>query len=406
MFIIMILCCFWDGNAAAQKENQAYTISMQDGTAIMHALEDEHNDLIDELNRRASKYAAADIQYPNGSNENYKELFCAMQVMLEYDYSLISTRKLEDMAAQLYDQTHIISEHPYYFEYDDGTQGQACHINVDIQRNETLAYSIFEGKIPSDVYGDEAATIIPTGNGDVTNWMNVCLTVKTLIAQTQSQYNQSGWIWIEVNGQKYHVRTDCSGYVSACLQVYGSTTGTYGTGALISDQHFPGFVYMRFPGWNNLQQGDILVRRFTGTDSNGSSYSGGHTEIFYGNSGGQHLVFSNGSTAGIQSIYPRNDPVAAYDIIYRPITAGYVEGSDEEAIDTVTDASQKFIFRNWSRSFGENALLLASNMDDITINPETGNEDGYDTAIQATVAAGEFSPNTYTGTGIGESVRF
>ena len=233
------------------------------------------------------------------------------------------------------------------------------------------------------------------------------MTVKTLIAQTQPQYNQSGWIWIEVNGQKYHVRTDCSGYVSACLQVYGSTTGTYGTGALISDQHFPGFVYMRFPGWNNLQQGDILVRRFTGTDSNGSSYSGGHTEIFYGNSGGQHLVFSNGSTAGIQSIYPRNDPVAAYDIIYRLITAGYVEGSDEEAIDTVTDASQKFIFRNWSRSFGENALLLASNMDDVTINPETGNEDGYDTAIQATVAAGEFSPNTYTGTGIGkDSVRF
>lgn len=404
VFIIMILCCFWDGNAAAQKENQAYTISMQDGTAIMHALEDEHNDLIAELNRRASQYAAADIQYPNGSNENYKELFCAMQVMLEYDYSLISNRKLEDMAAQLYEQTHIISEHPYYFEYDDGTQGQACHINVDIQRNETLAYSIFEGQIPSDVYGDEAATIIPTGNGDVTNWMNVCLTVKTLIAQTQSQYNQSGWIWIEVNGQKYHVRTDCSGYVSACLQVYGSTTGTYGTGALISDQHFPGFVYMRFPGWNNLQQGDILVRRFTGTDSNGSSYSGGHTEIFYGNSGGQHLVFSNGSTAGIQSIYPRNDPVAAYDIIYRPITAGYVEGSDEEAIDTVTDASQKFIFRNWSRSFGENALLLASNMDDITINPETGNEDGYDTAIQATVAAGEFSPNTYTGTGIGGEI--
>ena len=37
VFIIMILCCFWDGNAAAQKENQAYTISMQDGTAIMHA---------------------------------------------------------------------------------------------------------------------------------------------------------------------------------------------------------------------------------------------------------------------------------------------------------------------------------------------------------------------------------
>ena len=99
----------------------------------------------------------------------------------------------------------------------------------------------------------------------------------------------------------YHVRTDCSGYVSACLQVYGSTTGTFGTGALISDQHFPGFVYMRFPGWNNLQQGDILVRRFTGTDSNGSSYSGGHTEIFYGNSGGQHLVFSNGSTAGTVS---------------------------------------------------------------------------------------------------------
>ena len=400
VFIIMILCCFWDGNAAAQKENQAYTISMEDGKAIMHALEDEHGKMLSKVQNIASQYAAADIQYPNGSNENYKELFCAMQVMLEYDYSLISNRKLEDMAAQLYDQTHIISEHPYYFEYDDGTQGKACHINVDIQRNETLAYSIFEGKIPSDVYGDEAATIIPTGNGDVTNWMNVCLTVKTLIAQTQSQYNQSGWIWIEVNGQKYHVRTDCSGYVSACLQVYGATTGTYATGSLISDQHFPGFVYMRFPGWNNLQQGDILVRRFTGTDSNGVSYSGGHTEIFYGNSGGQHLVFSNGSTAGIQSIYPRNDPVAAYDIIYRPITAGYVEGSDEEAIDTVTDASQKFIFRNWSRSFGENALLLASNMDDITINPETGNEDGYDTAIQATVAAGEFSPNTYTGTGI------
>lgn len=408
LFIIMVLCCFVDGNEAAQKKNQAFTVSQSDGKAIMNSLEAQHQNMLDKINAIAAKYDTADVQYPNGSKENYKELFCAMQVQLEYDLSLTNDKysingdpTLTSIAAELYNKTHIITEEPYTFYYDDGATGTACHIHVDIQRNETLAYSIFEGKIPSDVFADEGSGIVPVGTCDTSNWMDVCLTVKTLIAQTQAQYNQSGWIWMEVNGKKYHVRTDCSGYVSACLQVYGATTGVFGTGILINDQKFPGFTYMKFPGWDNLQQGDILVRRFKGTDSDGKTYDAGHTEIFYANSGGQHLVFSNGSTAGIQSVYPRHDSVAAYDIIYRPTSAGQIEDSENSAIDAIA-GEKKYLFRDWSRSFGENALLLASNMDDVEFNLTTGNEDGYDSAIKATVSSGEFAPLSWSGTGAGE----
>lgn len=402
--VIALLCCFYDGNQAAQKQNQAFIISQKDGESIMNALENQHQKELDKIQAIAAKYDTADIQYPSGSNENYKELFCAIQVQLEYDLSLTNNKykltnngnpTLMELADGLYEQTHIITETPYEFKYDDGTVGTACHIYIDIQRNETLAYSIFEGQVPSDVYASADSSIAPSGTCDTTNWMEVCLTVKTLIAQAQPQYNQSGWMYIKVNEKPYHVRTDCSGYVSTCLQVYGATAGVYGTGQLISDQHFAGFTYMTFPGWDNLQQGDILVRRFKSKDSSGSYADAGHTEIFYANSGGQHLVFSNGSTAGIRAIYPRNDSVAAYDIIYRPTAAGSIDDSTDTAIDEVTNPDQKFIFRNWSRSFGENALLLASNMDDITIDPTTGNEAGFDTAIQATVAAGEFKPSSY-----------
>ena len=405
LLIMMVLSLFWDGNAAAQKKNQAFIISQNDGKAIMNSLEAQHENLLYKIDQIASNYATVDIQYPSGANENYKELFCAMQVQLEYDLSLVNDKytvsgdpTLTDIAAELYQKTHIISTDEYEFQYDDGSVGTACHITVDIQRNETLAYSVFEGKVPSDIYSDVNNGVVPSGTTEATNWMNVCMTVKTLIAQLQPQYDQSAWVWIEVNGQKYHVRTDCSGYVSACLQVYGSTTGTYGTAALISDQKFPGFTYLPWPGWENLKQGDILVRRFKTKDKNGNTCDAGHTEVFYANSNGQHLVLSNGSTAGIQAVYPRHDNVAAYDVIYRPITSGSITDSEDtegSVIDSVID--KKYIFRDWSRSFGENETILASNTKDVVLNPETGNENGYDTAIKMTVASGEFAPSTYSG---------
>lgn len=393
--LIIHIGLLFDSKKAYERENAAFDISMEDGTAIMDTLRAEHNAYVAEIEKLASKYDATDIQYPSGSKENYKELFCAMVVEMDYDLTKVKDKSLKEMAKNLYEQTHIITTEEYTFLYDDGTEGKACHIYVDIQRNETLAYSIFEGVVPDQVYSDGG--IAPIGEANIENWMDCVQTVKTLIAQTQVSYNQKLYLSIEVNGERYRPRADCSGYVSACLWVYGSLSKSicpsteYLQG--LGEYGLPGFTKIPWPGWDNLQQGDIIVRRYPVRTNSGTDWVG-HTEIFYANNGDQHLVYSNGCTNDLRSSYPTSDSTKAYDWVFRPNNAGELTEEDQSAVDVIF-GEREYLFRSWNRSFGENAFILASNQSDIVYEKETGNEAGYDSAILATVEAaknGSFCP--------------
>lgn len=147
-------------------------------------------------------------------------------------------------------------------------------------------------------------------NGD---WMSIVKSVKALIAAQKPLYNQKSYVTINYNGKNLKVRTDCSGYVGACLQLYGAIpegTNVTSNSLLNNTAISYGFTYSGFPGWDQLQQGDIITRD-------------GHVEIFDHNEGDKHYVYNNGSDYSIQKSEPTvTGHPQGYSVVWRPDNAG------------------------------------------------------------------------------------
>ena len=60
-----------------------------------------------------------------------------------------------------------------------------------------------------------------SGMQDTQKWMSIVKAVKQALAQSGKEYNQSGSVDITIGEKTLSVRTDCSGFVSACLKFYG-----------------------------------------------------------------------------------------------------------------------------------------------------------------------------------------
>lgn len=117
---------------------------------------------------------------------------------------------------------------------------------------------------------------------------------------------------IKVDGTTYSVRWDCSGFVSACLQVYGVKPKgwtTNASGFASKAANLDKFTFMAWPGWDNLQEGDIMARD-------------GHTEIFAWNKGGKHYVYNAGSTKAIKATSPTSSSKDSYSAVWRPNNPG------------------------------------------------------------------------------------
>ena len=151
------------------------------------------------------------------------------------------------------------------------------------------------------------------GRGVSGDWMSIVKSVKALIAEQRPEYSQSNYITINYKGKSLRVRTDCSGYVGACLQLYGAIPeGTNVTSSSLMSQRSisSGFTYGGFPGWEGLKQGDIITRN-------------GHVEIFDHNEGNNHYVYSNGSTKTIRSAKATiTGHPDGYSVVWRPGNAG------------------------------------------------------------------------------------
>lgn len=167
------------------------------------------------------------------------------------------------------------------------------------------------------------------------------------------KYSQGATHNIKVGGKTYNVRWDCSGFVSACLQVYGvkpkgwttNSSGFVSTAANISK-----FKHMNWPGWDKLQEGDIIA-------------CDGHVEIFAYNKNGLHYVYNAGSTSAINATKPTvtGHGRQGYTAIWRPNNPGKgVELATDNASSDSSSSSSSSASTNGSNDVLSRVSDLAS----------------------------------------------
>ena len=147
------------------------------------------------------------------------------------------------------------------------------------------------------------------------NWLQIVQAVKKALADLKLGYSQSRYITLNVLGQTLqNVRTDCSGYVSACLRLYGALTSNTNSSGFVTMNSMNGFTKHNWTGWDSLQPGDIITKN-------------GHVEIFASNSNGAHNVWTCGSTSSCNNPGTNTDN-RSYTVVWRPNEAGALTNMD------------------------------------------------------------------------------
>lgn len=356
---------------------------------LFSLMQDKHDDYVDEINATLESYQTADVQYPSGSQENYKEIFAAVEVMTQYSPAeALTYDDLEDIVVSIYDRTHKITVETYSYtsngeivEHNSGID-QAAHIYVNVLRNETILYEIFEDCDVIGNVGEGGRLCSVPVEAAPDDWLSIVKAVKQAVASTGCRYfdieTNPEYVTLSINGQTFTHRPDCSGLVASCLALYsgcnssaivnGQPSPNYATSMLLGAT-IDGFEKYRFSGWNTLGIGDILVRPH-------------HTEIYAGtDSSGRRLVWNCGSTTSVQTPGPTNSSNDFYTWVFRPKSAG-----SGDSVSTDTDTSTTVSNVAVGTSMWDGTLNMAfSNMSDVTFNEETGNEDGYEEALRVTM---------------------
>lgn len=342
-----------------------------------------------------AKYPTADVQYPSGSKENYKEIFAAIEIETQYEPTTFSYKEIENIAKRIYDRTHKVKVVPYSFSnnhnerHNSGTD-RAARIFVNILRDDTVCYEAFDDiditkpvNAGGGVNGDQAYASAPV-EAAPDDWLSIVQAVKKAIASTGCVYNQNGSIKINVNGQEIIHRPDCSGLIYTCLALYENCKSSaivngrpvpLGNTATLQGTPIDGFQVFKWSGWNNLGVGDILV-----------TAGKGHTEIFAGNSNGRHYVWNCGDTYSVQTPGPTTDGGATYGYVYRPNAAGKggfnAEGDSKGKSINHDDAKAIVGTSMWDPSKFKTPF---SNTQNVTFDEKTGNEKGYESALKKTI---------------------
>lgn len=323
------------------------------------------------LREYAENYEVADIQCRNGTKENYRELISASFVEI-YEAEDYNDEDVKHIISSLYNQTHKITVDEYTYLEADGTEKSAAHIYLDILREDTMCYSALQGV----TFTNGTGSLCPAGTCVNNDWMDVVKIVKTLIAQTGAGYSQSGYVSINVNGETRSVRTDCSGYVSACLKIYGNIINEdWSSSGFVNAPNLPGFTRYDWSGWENLQEGDIIARYRYNSENPEAS---GHVEIFAYNLNGMHYVYSNGSDSGVANAGVSTDGRGDYMVVWRP-NASVTETEEEE--ETEEELQQ------------DPNIAAFSNTKNLKMD-EDGNEEGYEVALKSTIVALTENPNS------------
>ena len=168
---------------------------------------------------------------------------------------------------------------------------------------------------------------------DYQRWLSIVKEAKRQIGEQKLGYythNGHKSVTVTINGKSATARTDCSGFVDICLQLYGvlkSGTGltTYSMTRDSATMKGTGFTCLTWPGWESLIPGDIIVN----TNS--------HTEIFSRNDGGTHYVYNCGSNDSCNNTGETRSGKSSYELVWRPGAAG--EGAVDGSGSTTAVAS-------------------------------------------------------------------
>ena len=174
---------------------------------------------------------------------------------------------------------------------------------------QTIAPIPNDGSVPRPSNTNNIAS--STGaviNGLNLGWVDVVKAVKKAIAEQKVGYSQSNYIKINL-GRELSVRTDCSGFVRACVDYYGyDKIGNLWTGNMLSDSSelktLAGFTRRSWTGWDDLNEGDIIVNDH-------------HTEIFSKNENGRHYVWNCGDDSSCNTPEETTD-TASYTTVWTP----------------------------------------------------------------------------------------
>ena len=310
-------------SSPSTPDGEGVVYSQPDVSAIVDILEDLHDDKEREIQAVLDSYTVRDIVYPNGSYENYKELICALSVYTSNDIMNYSETEIRAYLEDLYDQTHIISVDEYPCSITNSAAGTTteytgAHVYVNILRGDALCYSV----LSSD--GVVVGNPCPSGSYVNGEWLSIVECVKKAIAATGTEYSQTKTISANLNGNTVSIRPDCSGFVSACLNLYGSMNTTWSSYNFKNEGSLQGFTKYAWSGWDNLQTGDIIAYRTGDT---------GHVEIFAYNCGGTHFVYNCGSTYSVRQSGVTPSGTASFQVVWRPNSAGSgAAASDNENI--------------------------------------------------------------------------
>lgn len=253
-----------------------------DVSELTAELHDMHTSFAKEIKDAiSSNDADAEPVYDNGSKENYKECISALTIMTNYNYGIAGKTITKKDLQSVYDKTHSYTVVPTERKgtrstgkkdkkgnliYEDYTYMKNV-IHVQIIRDE----AVVNQEMYYQVEGGGSCNIPEPEDISNSNWVECIQNTKQLFASKIGYYQLGGYKAISYKGKSYTPRTDCSGYVSACLYFYGMTSriDAYTSDSL--KNNVPGFTKYAWNGsTSKLQVGDILV------------YSG-HTEIWAGN---------------------------------------------------------------------------------------------------------------------------
>lgn len=164
------------------------------------------------------------------------------------------------------------------------------------------------------------------GAEEYKRWLETVAYVKKHASTKYGRYDQGGSVTVEMpDGRKIKMRTDCSGFVSCCLDAYGAfkegtklnSSGFSSTSGLgSSTMKATGFIPLQWPGWDGLMAGDIIAKS-------------GHVEIFAENDSNKHKVWNWGSGSSASNPGVTNSSKPSYTIIWRhPNATGDIILSD------------------------------------------------------------------------------
>lgn len=282
---------------------------------------------------------------------------------------------------------------------DPRGKGYSKAYNLNSVAKKTSSSWAFGGR------GPETSGVTPRDQ-----WVAVVKLVKRAIAEKSPGYSQTNWINIKVLGKTLSMRTDCSGFIAVAAKYYGAISDetNLSTSNMLDERSPLGsrgcFRIARFPGWDNLEIGDILVKN-------------GHTEVYAGKIDGKYYVYNCGSNASVNNPDATPRSYDTYSYIWVPVKANVgvtnstssssTNASTTTAAPTITTNTES-ASTNSSNSFSDLTSYLGSFFSEFSSRALSGNYNTDYSNISVKSSSNDSTASTETtdgGSGIGLSRR-